>query len=121
SAGDDDAAAPLVDNDADGPRRFVGHRRRRQTVLYKVGPGDTVLGVAKQFGIDADDLAHQIHVDESDNLKAGTLIKLEVRRDVIADLSAGDKDPQKGKDEKGKAKDGKEGRPRHGKGHREAT
>ncbi len=103
-AGDDDPAAPLVDNDADGPRRFVGHRsrRRRDTVVYRVGPGDTILGVARQFGMDAEDVAHQNKLDDGDKLKVGALIKLKVRRDLLDDLSAGEKD--------GKDKDGKEER-----------
>src|SRR5262249_26082880 len=93
-AGDEsDPPAPFVENDADGPRRFVGHRsrRRRETVMYKVGPGDTILGVAKQFGLDAEDVAHQNRIDDGDHLKVGSLLKLKVRRALIDDLSAGDK------------------------------
>jgi membrane-bound lytic murein transglycosylase D len=122
SSGDDDPAAPFVDNDADGPRRFVGHRsrRRRETMVYRVGPGDTVLGVARQFGIDAEDLAHQNKLDDGEPLKVGALIKLKVRKDLIDDLSASDKDTKGGK-----AKDGKDEKPQrahpHKKGHRETT
>ena len=106
SAGDDDPTSPLVDNDADGPRRFVGHsrsaRRRRETLVYRVGPGDTILNVARQFGMEAGDLAHQAKLDDGDKLKVGALIKLKVRRDLIDDLSAGDKDGKDGKDKDGK-------------------
>lgn len=120
--GGDDPVAPLVDNDADGPRRFVGHRsrRRKETVVYRVGPGDTVVGVAKQFGIDAEDLVHRNHLDEGDKLKVGSLLKLRVRRDAIDDLSAGDKDQKggKGKDAK-EARDGKDEKPSSGRSHGE--
>lgn len=125
--GEDDPPAPFVDNDADGPRRFVGHRarRRRETLMYRVGPGDTILGVARQFGVDADDVAHQNKIDDGDKLKVGSLIKLKVRRDLVDDLSAGDKDTKGGKD-----KDGKDEKPaakprphaeHHKKAHHDAT
>jgi membrane-bound lytic murein transglycosylase D len=115
-AGDDDADAPVVDNDADGPRRFVGHRprHRRETVMYRVGPGDTIEGVARQFGVEAEDVAHQNGLVEGDKLKVGALLKLKVRRDLLDDLSASDKDG------KGKDDDDKHGRHRR-KSHRDAT
>jgi membrane-bound lytic murein transglycosylase D len=119
SAGDDDdAPAPFVENDADGPRRFVGHRprRRRETVMYRVGPGDTIVGVAKQFGVDAEDVAHQNKIDDGEPLKVGSLLKLKVRRDLVDDLSASDKDAK----DKG-TKDDKPGAKHHKKAHRDAT
>jgi len=101
---DDDPAAPIVDNDADGPHRFVGHRshHRRQTVVYRVGPGDTIAGVAQQFGIQADEVAQQNKLDDGDKLKVGRLLKLKVRAGAIDDLAAGeggakDKDEKAGK------------------------
>jgi membrane-bound lytic murein transglycosylase D len=105
-----DDVAPQVDNDADGPHRFLTHRahRGRQTVMYRVGPGDTIVGVAHQFGIDADAVAHQNRLDEGDKLKVGSLIKLKVRKDLIDDLSTGD----------GKAKSVDQADEKHGKHHK---
>jgi membrane-bound lytic murein transglycosylase D len=117
SAGSDDGpSSPLVDNDADGPHRFLTHltrhaRRRRETVMYRVGPGDTLVGVAHQFGIDADDVAHQNKLDGGEKLKVGTLIKLKVRKDLVDDLSAGD----------AKTKSGSDADEKHGKRHRKAS
>jgi membrane-bound lytic murein transglycosylase D len=106
-ARDDDDAAPSVDDDADGPHRSLGHRsrRRRATVVYRVGPGDTIAGVAQQFGIQADEVAHQNRLDDGDRLKVGTLLKLKVRAGALDDLAAGEGDAAKDKDEKaGKAR-----------------
>jgi membrane-bound lytic murein transglycosylase D len=121
---DDDPPSPFVENDADGPRRLVGHRsrRRRETVMYKVGPGDTILGVAKQFGLDAEDVAHQNKIDDGDRLKTGSLLKLKVRRDLIDDLSTGDKPSGGSTDKDDKPAKGHEGRhEHHKKTHRDAT
>lgn len=123
SAGDDDPA-PFVDNDADGPHRFARHgsRHGRETVMYRVGPGDTILGVAQQFGVDADDVAHQNRIDDTEKLKVGSLLKLKVRRDLVDELATGDK---KGKEKEGKdAKDTKDAKPKHEhhvKGHHDAS
>jgi membrane-bound lytic murein transglycosylase D len=119
----DEPAAPLVDNDADGPHRFLGHRprRRRDTVMYRVGPGDTIVGVAHQFGLEADDLAHQNRLEGDDKLKVGALLKLKVRRELLDDLSAGDKDGKDVKEKDVKEKDGSaKPRPRHRTAHRDA-
>ena len=117
---DDDTAAPLVDNDADGPRRFVTHRsrRRRDIVMYRVGPGDTVAGVAQQFGMNAGDLAHQNRLDEDGKLKVGSLLKLKVRRELLDDLATGD--PPAKENDDGKEKDGAKAHPRHRTAHRDA-
>jgi membrane-bound lytic murein transglycosylase D len=98
---DDDTDAPAIDNDADGPRRGLGGRarRRRETLMYRVAPGDTLAGVARQFGLDVEDVAHANRIEEGDALKSGSLLKLKVRRAVIDDLSAGDK-AAKDKDQK---------------------
>jgi membrane-bound lytic murein transglycosylase D len=118
---DDGDLAPSIDNDADGPHRFVSHRSRRgrETVMYRVGPGDTILGVAQQFGVDADDVAHQNRIEDTDKLKVGSLLKLKVRRDLVDDLAAGEKS---GKEKEGK--DGKDSKPKHehhAKGHHDAS
>ncbi len=91
-ARDDDDPSPLLDNDADGPRRFLGHRsrRHRETVVYRVGPGDTIAAVAQQFGIAAQDVARQNKLDDGDKLKTGTLLKLKIRPGSLDDLAAGE-------------------------------
>lgn len=101
SARSDDTDAPTIANDADGPRRLLSPRarRRRETLMYRVAPGDTLGGVARQFGLDVEDVARANRLDEGDPLKSGSLLKLRVRRSVIDDLSAGDK-VAKDKDEK---------------------
>jgi membrane-bound lytic murein transglycosylase D len=104
AARDDDHDAPSVGVDADGPFRPARHaRKHRETLVYKVNPGDTVLGVARQFGMDAEDVARQNKLDETDKLKVGMLIKLKVRRDLLDELSTGEKD--------GKDRDGKDEKP----------
>ncbi len=92
--------------------------------MYRVGPGDTIVGVAKQFGIDAEDVAHANKLDDGDLLKVGSLIKLKVRHDLVDDLSASPKD---GKDEKAKDEKPSKSRPHesrhdhHPRAHRDAT
>jgi membrane-bound lytic murein transglycosylase D len=119
---DDDHDAPTVDRDADGPlRHFRRSRRRRETLMYRVAPGDTVLGVARQFGLDAEDVAKANKLEESDKLKVGTLLKLKVRKDVVDELStSGDREP-KDKDAK-EDKGHKAHHDKHGKkSHRDAS
>jgi membrane-bound lytic murein transglycosylase D len=101
SRDDDEHDAPSIDRDADGPRRLFGHRsrKRRELLVYRVVPGDTITAVAKQFGIDAEDVARANKLDVNDKLKVGALLKLKVRRDVVDEL-AGDK----AKDDKGEDK-----------------
>lgn len=107
AARDDESDAPSVGVDADGPFRHAHRaRKHRETLVYRVNPGDTVLGVARQFGMDAEDVARQNKLDETDTLKAGRLIKLKVRRDLLDELSTGEKDGKDAKD-----KDGKEEKP----------
>jgi membrane-bound lytic murein transglycosylase D len=109
---DDDDAPPSLDNDLDGPRRVHRARKHRETVMYRVGPGDTLLGVAKQFGIDAEDVAHANKLDDDDKLRVGSLIKLKVRKDLVDDLSASDKDVRS-KDSATEDKDGKHHKKAH--------
>jgi membrane-bound lytic murein transglycosylase D len=58
-------------------------RKGRETVMYKVGPGDTLLGVARQFAVDIDDLASDNGLDTDSKLREGALIRLRVRKDVL--------------------------------------
>jgi membrane-bound lytic murein transglycosylase D len=122
AARDDDAEAPLIDRDADGPRRVLGHRPRhgRETLMYRVAPGDTLSAVAKQFGLDTEDVARQNKLDEGDKLKPGALLKLRVRRDTIDELSTGDKAEKDAKD--GDAKEPAKAKAHHlKKSHHDAT
>src|SRR5262249_23540252 len=83
--------------------------RGRETLMYRVAPGDTVLGIARQFAVDVDDVTRQNHIDGDDKLKVGSLIRLRVRRDMLSDLNApGGKDDDKAapsKDRDAKEKD----------------
>src|SRR5262249_39808660 len=83
----DDATAilPLPRDLADDPPRRASVRRGqkgRETLVYRVGPGDTVIGIARQFAMDADDVTRQNRLDEGERLKVGALLKLRVRRDL---------------------------------------
>ncbi|HHH11368.1 MAG TPA: LysM peptidoglycan-binding domain-containing protein, partial [Sorangium sp.] len=62
---------------------FRPKRGDREVVMYRVGPGDTLIGVAKQFVIDVDDLAHENGLDSEAKLRTGTLLKLMVKRQVL--------------------------------------
>jgi membrane-bound lytic murein transglycosylase D len=75
------------DGDSDGdvePRRG---RRGRATVMYRVGAGDTLVGIAKQFAVDVEDVARDNKIDSGDSLKAGQLLKLRVHKDAIEKAS----------------------------------
>ena len=118
---DDDRDAPTIDRDADGPRRVFGRRTRnkRETLIYRVAPGDSMLGVARQFGLDVEDVARQNRLHDGDKLKTGTLLKLKVRHAVVDELSTGEKDD---KDKDGSKKDGKDDKPSRSRarGHKRA-
>lgn len=98
------------DDEDDAPRRPTRRSSKgRETVVYRVSPGDTLVGIARQFAMDVDDVSHQNRIDEGDPLKVGGLLKLKVRRDLLekftgisvpsdADKAAKDKDGKEGKD-----------------------
>jgi membrane-bound lytic murein transglycosylase D len=69
------------DRDDDMPVRH-GHKGR-EVVMYRVGPGETLTGIAKQFAIDADDVARDNKMDSGDPLRTGQLLKLRVRKDAL--------------------------------------
>ncbi len=75
------------DDDDLEPRRS---RKGREVVMYRVGAGDTLIGVAKQFAVDADDVARDNKLDAGDALKAGQLLKLHVRKSVLANVGSDD-------------------------------
>jgi len=76
--GDRDAA-----RDRDDEEPFRRTRKGRETVMYRVGAGDTLIGIAKQFAVDVEDVARDNKMDAGDSLKAGTLLKLQVAKDAI--------------------------------------
>ena len=121
----DDRGRDRDDDDIE-PRRA---RKGREVVMYRVGAGDTLIGIAKQFAVDVDDVARDNKIDAGDTLKAGQLLKLHVRKSVLASAGSDDakKDPaasSKGdaKDDAAKgAKKGERDEKRDAKGERPAT
>jgi membrane-bound lytic murein transglycosylase D len=76
SLGDDDS-----DRDDDAPLRRG--RKGREIVMYRVGPGDTLSGIAKEFALDVEDVARDNKMDSSDSVKQGQLLKLRVRKGAL--------------------------------------
>ncbi|MBI4705129.1 MAG: transglycosylase SLT domain-containing protein [Deltaproteobacteria bacterium] len=72
----DEALAALADD-------FAPRRSERETLMYRVGPGDTLLGVARQFAVDVEDLARDNGIEPDARLREGALLRLSVRRDVV--------------------------------------
>ena len=75
-------------------------------MMYRISPGDTLVGIARQFAMDVDDVSHQNRIDESDPLKVGGLLKLKVRRDLLDKVSGGA--ASEGAEKTAKEKEGKE-------------
>lgn len=98
--GDDDFEVPEQ-------RRRV-KRGARKTLLYKVGPGDTLLGVARQFAMDVDDVAKDNHIDDDSKLRTGAILKLRVKPSVLGSLDERiEVVPQEDKANASEAKDAK--------------
>lgn len=82
---------PLLDADdelAEAEGRPTS-RTERQTLMYRVGPGDTLVGVARQFAMDVEDVARANGLDPDGKLKEGALLKLSVRRQLLEEKSDG--------------------------------
>lgn len=82
-------AEPDRDDDDDlrpAPRRG---RSGRALLMYRVGPGDTLVGVARQFAVDAEDLARENGMDPDGRLREGALLRLQVRPDLVGRSGAG--------------------------------
>ncbi|AKT38897.1 lytic transglycosylase domain-containing protein [Chondromyces crocatus] len=70
-------------DDAEDPSPRRRSRDRRSLLMYKVGPGDTLLGVARQFAVDVEDLARDNGMDPDGRLREGGLLKLRVRQELV--------------------------------------
>lgn len=85
--GDDDLSGGSYDSGDDGddePRRRPRRARSgRQTIMYRMGTGDTLIGVARQFATDIEDVARENDLEPDAKLKVGALLKLRVRPDMI--------------------------------------
>lgn len=76
--------APRADVSLDGvAEEFAPRRSDRETVMYRVGQGDSLIAIAKQFAIDIDDLARDNRIDAEDTLREGTLLRLQVKRSIL--------------------------------------
>lgn len=76
---------PLLDADdemAEAEGRPTS-RTERQALMYRVGPGDTLAGVARQFALDVEDVARSNGLDPDGKLREGALLKLSVRRQLL--------------------------------------
>ena len=95
SGGDDDSDRDRDDDDL-APRRS---RKGREVLMYRVGAGDSLVSIAKQFALDVEDVARDNKIDASDPLKAGQLLKLHVRKGTLdAEKDAPQKEPTSAKD-----------------------
>jgi len=68
-------------------QEFAPRRGDRDTVMYRVTKGETMIGIARQFAIDIEDLAKDNSLSEDAKLREGALLKLMVRRDVLKNWS----------------------------------
>lgn len=88
--------------DDDEPMLRRSKKGERETVLFKVGQGDTLLGVARKFAMDVEDVARDNRLDPGDKLREGAMLRLRVRREVLLGLDGakGDKVERPEKNEK---------------------
>ncbi len=85
----DEALAALADE-------FTHRRSDRETVMYRVGSGDTLIGVARQFAVDIEDLARDNGMDVDAKLREGALLKVMVKRAVLDRWQRGGSKPSQG-------------------------
>lgn len=78
-------------------------RSGRQTLMYRVGPGDTLIGVARQFAMDVEDVARDNGMATKEKLKEGSLLKLKVRSELLDDKKSDQANDERPAD-KGKKK-----------------
>jgi membrane-bound lytic murein transglycosylase D len=91
AAPDDADPGALDDAEDDLPLRRSPARNGRQMMLYRIGQGDTLIGVARQFALDVDDVVRENGMDSGQKLRAGALLKLRVKPDVA--VRAADAEP----------------------------
>lgn len=65
------------------PDEDLRPRKGRETVIYRVAQGDTLIGIARDFGIDVDDVARDNHLKAKEPLREGGLLRLNVRKDMV--------------------------------------
>lgn len=99
------------DDEDIAPRRRT--RSRRPLVMYKVGPGDTLIGVARQFAVDVEDLARENGLDPDSKLREGALIRLRARPELLERVGQADRAAPPGAAADGAAAAEPSGAPRH--------
>lgn len=62
---------------------FAPRRADRETVMYRVGSGDSLLAIAKQFAVDVEDLARDNGIEPDGMLREGALLKILVKPEVL--------------------------------------
>lgn len=98
----------LVDRDDDDDDDLLAARRKRkgrETVMYKVGSGDSLVGIAKQFAVDVDDLARDNGLDADAKLREGALLRMRVKKDLVDPAGAAAAPEADRHDKPGKARD----------------
>jgi membrane-bound lytic murein transglycosylase D len=89
---DDDAYSDRLDEIAVLDAERDGRSRKgRETVVYKVNAGDTLVEVARQFAADVDDVARANGLRAGDKIKEGTLLKLQVKKELLDEGLRGDR------------------------------
>ncbi|NUP11504.1 MAG: transglycosylase SLT domain-containing protein [Polyangiaceae bacterium] len=83
-------------------------KKGKDTVLYRAGSGDTITEIAKQFDVDASDVARDNGLKAGDKVKEGTLVKLRVKRSLLDSKPAKTGDLEE--DERPSGRSGKNGK-----------
>jgi membrane-bound lytic murein transglycosylase D len=91
-------------------------RSGREVVMYRVGPGDTLVGIARQFAADIEDVARENDLETDAKLRVGALLKLRVRREMIEGAQGAE---GRSSDAKGEAKGDAKGEEREKSGARD--
>jgi membrane-bound lytic murein transglycosylase D len=91
-----------ADDGRDDEEPFKPSRKKRagrKTLLYKVGAGDTLIGIARQFAMDVDDVARENGLDDDGVLRSGAILKLRVKPDVLDAVGSSAEDEPRAKKE----------------------
>ncbi len=93
-----------ADDSSDGAAsRGRSAKKGRETLYYRVGPGDTMLGVARQFAVDVDDIASDNGLAVGDDLRAGALLRLSVSSRAVKPAERDERSKDKGAEPKGES------------------